>query len=139
MLWKEEIPVSIELLLWARQCPCPYLRLAPFPCFFVPEDEGSCYHDLSLLARPGGLWTPNCWSGTLLHIEALRIPSASSPCLKTACCLGSSATETPMEPTDQRVFLELACGGAGSSYAHPTAARLWGLEESAFGDPWSHT
>lgn len=78
MLWKEDTPVSVELLLRARQCPCPYCRLAPFPCFFVPEDEGSYYHEFSLLARPGGLWTPNCWSGTLLHIEALRILSASS-------------------------------------------------------------
>lgn len=78
MLWKEDTPVSVELLLRARQCPCPYRRLAPFPCFFVPEDEGSYYHEFSLLARPGGLWTPNCWSGTLLHIEALRILSASS-------------------------------------------------------------
>lgn len=28
MLRKEETPVSLELLLWARHCPCPYCRLA---------------------------------------------------------------------------------------------------------------
>lgn len=28
MFWKEETPVSIELLLWSRHCPYPYCRLA---------------------------------------------------------------------------------------------------------------
>lgn len=79
MLGKEEIPGSVEHLLWARHDPCPYWRLAPFPCFFSARSSGKlCYCDLSLLARPGGLWIPNCWLGTLLHIETLRTPSASS-------------------------------------------------------------
>lgn len=86
MFWKEETPVSVELLLWSRHCPYPYCRLAhaftagwpmpllqalpmpslqagtlSFTCFLSARSSGKlCYCDLSLLARPGGLWAPNC-------------------------------------------------------------------------------
>lgn len=118
----------------------PQAGILSFPCFLSARSSGKlCYRDLSILARPGGLWIPNCWSRTLLHTEALRTLHLH-PCLcsEAVCFLGSNTTETHMHPPDQCVFLELGSGtarrgvGAGSFYGgrvRPSLGDLWSLTQ----------
>lgn len=65
-----------SLCLWSTSCgpgsPMPLLQVASFLCFLhARSSEKLCHCDLSLQARAGGLWTPTCWSGTLLHVRVL--------------------------------------------------------------------